>query len=239
MVRRIDLGRKEGEKGDGKEDGREARQREREKAIDSKLKSSQTSSSSSLSPSLIVRRREMHEHTKEPQHNFPRDRCVCVGRDDTMAGAHYRQPRPFASLGGGLWLLVLLSFFLFFLFIRAHSFISLSQRTELLSLPSSDPDAASIAFSRHRVQVQSQSCEPDWLIVSGIRCCVEIPVLCRTGGAEVTGGKPNERSPSTQIWGGQSCRHRQMKRCRSFSSLASIRPSRVIFHPDIHIEKER
>ena len=109
MVRRIDLGRKEGEKGDGKEDGREARQREREreKAIDSKLKSSQTSSSSSLSPSLIVRRREMHEHTKEPQHNFPRDRCVCVGRDDTMAGAHYRQPRPFASLGGGLWLLVL------------------------------------------------------------------------------------------------------------------------------------
>ena len=113
MVRRIDLGRKEGEKGDGKEDGREARQREREKAIDSKLKSSQTSSSSSLSPSLIVRRREMHEHTKEPQHNFPRDRCVCVGRDDTMAGAHYRQPRPFASLGGGLWLLVLLFSFFF------------------------------------------------------------------------------------------------------------------------------
>ena len=28
-----------------------------------------------------------------------------------MAGAHYRQPRPFASLGGGLWLLVLLFFF--------------------------------------------------------------------------------------------------------------------------------
>ena len=100
------MGRKMGEKRD--------REREREKAIDSKLKSSQTSSSSSLSPSLIVRRREMHEHTKEPQHNFPRDRCVCVGRDDTMAGAHYRQPRPFASLGGGLWLLVLLSFFLFF-----------------------------------------------------------------------------------------------------------------------------
>ena len=109
------MGRKMGAKRD--------REREREKAIDSKLKSSQTSSSSSLSPSLIVRRREMHEHTIVPQHNFPRDRCVCVGRDDTMAGAHYRQPRPFASLGGGLWLLVLLfSFFFFYSSGRIHLF---------------------------------------------------------------------------------------------------------------------